>query len=68
MSYCRFENTLGDLRDCAEALAEGDGEQLSEHEERAKKALIALCVEIAKEHGSEFGEIDPDDPNGTQRR
>lgn len=44
MSYCRFENTLGDLQDCYDALREGA--ELSEEEERAKEWLIQLCSEI----------------------
>lgn len=48
MSYCRFQNTLKDLRDCAEALEEiGDNlAELSKEEARAAAALIAVCQEI----------------------
>lgn len=48
MSYCRFQNTLKDLRDCAEALEEiGDNlVELSKEEARAAAALIAVCQEI----------------------
>ncbi len=50
MSYCRFENTLVDLRDCEQAMSIGepveDGNEL-----KAKKKLIRLCIEIAKEYG-----------------
>jgi hypothetical protein len=54
MSYCRFQNTLKDLRDCAEALEEiGDNlAELSKDEARAATALIAICQEI----GSRFDE------------
>jgi hypothetical protein len=45
MSYCRFENTLGDLQDCEEHLF--DTEELSESEKRARKRLIELCRNIA---------------------
>jgi hypothetical protein len=49
MSYCRFQNTLKDLRECLEALEEGtDG--LSQDELRAKVRLINLCEEIAQNH------------------
>ena len=51
MSYCRFENTLADLRDCESALSEGDDDDMSEEEEKAKKRLIRLCIEIAKDYG-----------------
>lgn len=53
MSYCRFQNTLGDLRDCADALDEGvlhDG-NLGEEEQQAAERLVALCAFIATEHG-----------------
>lgn len=46
MGYCRFQNTLSDLRDCQENLWDED---LSDEEERARKALVALCVDIAGE-------------------
>ena len=49
MSYCRFQNTLGDLRDCKEAM--DDGDELSADEAKAKKALIELCADIAREYG-----------------
>lgn len=51
MSYCRFENTLRDLRDCAEALDEmrcGDpeDESLSQYEAPARDSLLRLCAQI----------------------
>lgn len=51
MSYCRFENTLGDLRDCADALAEArengeEMESLSQYEDGPRDALLRLCAEI----------------------
>lgn len=47
MSYCRFQNTVTDLRDCQESL--NDNDDLSIEEERAKKRLIKICKEIAEE-------------------
>ena len=50
MSYCRFRNTLNDLKDCQEALEEimnGKGEALSPEELRAAKRLIGISQEIA---------------------
>lgn len=49
MSYCRFQNTLKDLRDCADALEEiGDNlAELSKEEARAATELIAICQEIS---------------------
>lgn len=53
MSYCRMENTAGDLEDCKEALerllnAEAeDGEAaLSKRELQKAKELVATCQEI----------------------
>lgn len=53
MSYCKFRNTLPDLRDCADALFDSDGDlsDLSEEEQRAARALIRLCCEIADDFG-----------------
>lgn len=51
MSYCRFENTLTDLRDCQEALEDfinNDENVISSDEERRKaKELIDVCRQIA---------------------
>ena len=52
MSYCRFENTLRDLRDCS---ANMQGGELSESETKARLALIALCADIAVDCGGEIG-------------
>jgi hypothetical protein len=55
MSYCRFENTLSDLRDCQEAL-EDEGltnEDDSRTEAMSRKELVALCREISREWGEE---------------
>jgi len=62
MSYCRFENTLADLRDCEEALAEGKTKDLNEYELPAAKELLKLCARIAKTYseddlGSEDDEV-----------
>jgi len=54
MSYCMFENTLQDLRQCANELQEPESmqEELSETEADAKVALIELCCEIAEQCGN----------------
>ena len=52
MSYCRFQNTLEDLRDCAEYILSGeddDGEELSREEERARQHMIKLIRKLAVE-------------------
>ena len=47
MSYCRFENTFGDLGECYDALSEmPDTSELSESEKCAMKNLIKLCGDI----------------------
>jgi hypothetical protein len=54
MSYCRFRNTLSDLRDCLDALdalvscdvTEDADPSLSDDELEAAKALVALCAHI----------------------
>jgi hypothetical protein len=51
MSYCRFENTLNDLQDCSENM---EGIDLSESEQKARKQMIALCIDIACDFGSEI--------------
>ena len=45
MSYCRFENTLSDLRDCYRNI---DNTDLSRTEIAARKNLIELCKLIAE--------------------
>lgn len=62
MSYCRFTNTLQDLRDCVQALEDVDGnidEIESKEEQAAARKLIKLCVLIAGDY---------DDEVKTQRR
>tara|TARA_B110000908_G_C10215759_1_gene432715 strand:+ start:742 stop:957 length:216 start_codon:yes stop_codon:yes gene_type:complete len=48
MSYCRFENTLADLRDCEEALGNINDEvtEMSSCEKDALIELIELCKTI----------------------
>jgi len=47
MGYCRFQNTLADLRDCYDHIE--DVEDLSEEEARARKRIVKLCLTIADE-------------------
>ncbi len=50
MGYCRFENTLSDLRDCNDALMEGaEPKNLSADEARALVQLVQLCRDIGTE-------------------
>jgi hypothetical protein len=50
MSYCRFENTLVDLRDCYHHM---DDEELNKKEIMAREDLINLCIDIAQDYGHE---------------
>ena len=50
MSYCRFENTLPDLNDCAESMDDMD---LNDTETRARRSLIKVCIEIADDYRDE---------------
>ncbi|MDD1679405.1 MAG: hypothetical protein LUO93_09535 [Methanomicrobiales archaeon] len=47
MSYCRFHNTLADLRECVEHM----DDELSPAEANDKERLIKLCCEIAENYG-----------------
>jgi hypothetical protein len=48
MSYCRFQNTVTDLRDCYENL--NDTKDLSREEQNARQRIIKLCQQIANEY------------------
>ena len=50
MSYCKFQNTMPDLKDCYASLWDDD---LSEEEQAARSRLIALCKKIAEEAANE---------------
>ena len=52
MGYCRFQNTLGDLRDCYDHI--DDTEEMSDEEKKARLKLIAVCKEIADDHEDEM--------------
>lgn len=53
MSYCRFENTEGDLDDCYDNM-DLNNEDLSESEMSARERLIRRCVDIAIDYGYEI--------------
>lgn len=58
MSYCRFQNTLGDLRDCQDAMGE-DPDDLSFEERLARWHLVRRCVQIASDYGYEAEQPKP---------
>ena len=51
MSYCRFRNTLTDLRDCYDHM--DDTDVLSGEERESRKRMIDLCRDIVMEYGKE---------------
>lgn len=53
MSYCRFQNTAADLSDCRNNMSDSD---LSCDEAFARRRLIKLCSEIAREYEDELEE------------
>lgn len=54
MSYCRFENTYGDLQDCYDHMDEV--EEMSDSEKKYRRRLIELCQNIFDDYGDELDE------------
>ena len=50
MGYCRFENTLEAIRECAEALDEEGAADLSDSEKKAAYSLIKMCKRISDDY------------------
>ena len=51
MSYCRFQNTLQDLRDCKNALEDNANKgDMGIEEFRAMRDLVELCIEISSSY------------------
>lgn len=48
MSYCRFENTMNDLRDCLRHI---NRKAENNHDEEARWEMIQLFTEVAEEFG-----------------
>ena len=46
MSYCRFENTVTDMRDCINAIVERDTDELSSYGVNALSSFLDLAREI----------------------
>ena len=46
MSYCRFENTARDLRDCVNAIRRGETDELSDYELEGLQEILELAQEI----------------------
>ena len=61
MSYCRFENTYIDLKDCYNALCQaGSIEEIEEKANEYEKKYIRKLVELCKEIVSDFCNEDDD--------
>lgn len=58
MSYCRFENTFKDLRDCYDALSEKPIDDLSESERLYAIRMVRLCRDIADEFIDDVEDMD----------
>ena len=46
MSYCRFENTSRDLRDCLDAIENEEIDDLSSYEKDGLQSLLEYCETI----------------------
>jgi hypothetical protein len=55
MDYCKFENTLLALRQCADGW---DEEVKGDREISAKQRLIELMVDLLNEEGYEIDQVD----------
>ena len=59
MSYCRFENTLADMRDCLYALENGlDAEELSDYEISALRSFADTARQIARFESNIYNAIE----------
>tara|TARA_R100000005_G_C4879193_1_gene131695 strand:+ start:100 stop:309 length:210 start_codon:yes stop_codon:yes gene_type:complete len=50
MSYCRFENTASDLRDCVNAIRSGKYDELNNYEIEGLKEILYLAELIMDDH------------------
>ena len=48
MSYCRFENTAADLRDCLNAIHRGDTDDLSNYEIDELKSIMQMAHDLVE--------------------
>ena len=53
MSYCRFENTAGDLQDCYDNWDETPDKELSDFEKRGKERILKLCKYIVGDYSGD---------------
>ena len=48
MSYCRFENTAADLRDCLSAIHRGETDDLSSYEIAGLKNIMRMANDLVE--------------------
>ena len=48
MSYCRFENTAADLRDCLDAIQRGETDDLSSYEIDGLKSIMRMTNDLVE--------------------
>lgn len=64
MSYCRFENTANDLRDCVYAIEEGEyNNGISKSEKRGLEEIFELAHQLVNELEYDVEEILSSDDN-----
>lgn len=66
MSYCRFENTAKDMRDCVYAIEERDVYEFSNYELRGFKEVYELAQEIVNMEDDIEKIIDYYEPSNTE--
>lgn len=66
MSYCRFRNTLNDLRDCSKHM--DDDEDLSEDESNARDSMMLLCARIVHANAGRIEELEIEKRAGQGRQ
>ena len=52
MSYCRFQNTVSELEDCVDAIADAGIDCLPEAEKRAASRMYELCASYVEMYES----------------
>ena len=58
MSYCRMQNTAQDLRDCINAIEEGEyADEISRSEQRGLAEIVELAHQIVNELEYEIDDI-----------
>ena len=66
MSYCHFENTAKDMRDCVYAIEERDVYEFSDYELRGFKEVYELAQEIVNMENDIEKIIDYYEPSNTE--